>query len=103
VPADPAGTPAPGVAAERTSLAWVRTALSLVAGVLVLARALQGRHPVAALLIGALGIAVAGLIAGRASARYRDGVSPPAPALLFAVTAAASAFALAAVLSVLIG
>ena len=100
-PGAPAGTGPPGVAAERTLLAWVRSSLTLVGGVLVLARAQQPAHPLVALLTGTLGSAAAGLLMARAAARYRSGAETRPP--LLALTAAASALAVVAVLSVLLG
>jgi putative membrane protein len=110
-----------GAAAERTRLAWSRTALAFAGCTLVLARVLQERLPAAGLAAALAGLAVAAALAGRAEQRYRaapgrDQAAPaaagpaagsrpgPAPGLLLAVTAAVCGLAAtAAVVAVAIG
>jgi uncharacterized membrane protein YidH (DUF202 family) len=91
------------VAAERTLLAWVRTALALVGTVLVLARAVAARHPTAALVAALLGTAAAGALAGRAARRYRSGAPAARPAPVLALTVLASGLGVVALLAVLTG
>jgi len=73
------GDPAPGLAAERTALAWQRTALALVAnGVLLLVR-----EPLGGLLgvvVAVAAFALAGSVAsvGRRRARQLQDRRPPA-------------------------
>jgi uncharacterized membrane protein YidH (DUF202 family) len=101
-----------GVPAERTLLAWVRTALSFGGCALLLARLLQ-RHPDAAVSTGLLGVAAAAAAIGAASARYRAAgaagyrapagsrLPGPAPGLVFAAAFAATVLAAAALVAVL--
>jgi uncharacterized membrane protein YidH (DUF202 family) len=98
-PAD--GTP--GTAAERTLLAWVRTGLAVCGSALLLARAVQPRHPLAALAAALLGVAAAAAVAGRAADRYRSGGPPLAPGLLLALTLASLTVGAAALVAVLAG
>jgi Domain of unknown function (DUF202) len=110
------------VAAERTLLAWVRTALSFGGCALLVAR-LTRAHPDAAVSAGLLGVGAAAAGIGAASARYRavrdggaGGSGPPgervgyraparsrgpAPLLVFAAAAASTVLALSALVAVL--
>jgi uncharacterized membrane protein YidH (DUF202 family) len=103
-PAGPPGPalrrPEPGAAAERTLLAWVRTGLVFGGCALLLARLVQPRHPLAALVAALLGLAAAAALAGRAGDRYRSGAREPAPGLLLALTAAVLAVGAAALVAV---
>ncbi len=89
------------MAAERTLLAWVRTALTLLGAVAVQARAVQARHPLVALVVASSAVAAVGLLLGRASSRYRSG-RPPAPPVL-ALTVSATGLAVLALVAVLAG
>jgi uncharacterized membrane protein YidH (DUF202 family) len=93
----------PGAAAERTLLAWVRTGLAVCGSALLLARAVQPRHPLAALAAALLGVAAGAAVAGRAAGRYRSGGPPLAPGLLLALTVAALTVGAAALVAVLPG
>lgn len=61
----------PGLQAERTSLAWTRTALSIVAGSLVAARVLPGRVGDWILIPALLALAASMLLIWWAHRRYR--------------------------------
>lgn len=63
----------PGAAAERTLLAWRRTALLLGVASVVGARVLADSVGPAAFAVGLLGVALAVAAHGHASARYRQG------------------------------
>jgi uncharacterized membrane protein YidH (DUF202 family) len=101
-PAGYASDPPDG-AAERTILAWVRTGLAFGGCTLLVARVLQPRHPLAALVAVLLGVAVAAALVGRAGGRYRARAALLAPVTLLALTAAATALAVVALLAVLTG
>ena len=66
----------PGVGAERTAMAWQRTALALAAGSAAVAR--LGFHALglASLASIATGLPLAGWILRHGRARYRGGVLP---------------------------
>ncbi|MGY1773793.1 DUF202 domain-containing protein [Blastococcus sp. SYSU D00813] len=66
--------PAPGAQAERTALAWRRTALGVGAGALVAARLAAPSAGVAAYVLLVAGAVVAVLLTWTATRRYRAAV-----------------------------
>lgn len=67
-----AGRPEPpGLANERTALAWQRTALSVVVAALVVARLTIGRVGLGVVLLAAAGAVLGGWVALEGLARYR--------------------------------
>ncbi len=70
-PAVPVPEP-PGLANERTALAWQRTALSVVAAALVVARLSIERVGVLVLVVAVAGVVLGGWVAVEGLGRYRS-------------------------------
>ncbi len=99
--------PDSGLQAERTAMAWQRTALALGG---VSALLLHGASRPATAAPGLLGLAAALLLLGRAELRYvrtvrraEDGRAPSSPRLLLGAAVAAVALAVAATTLVALG
>ena len=59
------------LANERTFLAWIRTSLALVAGGIVVAKALEFHHEIWRWMVAVPPILAGAVIAGRATTRWR--------------------------------
>ena len=70
----------PGLARERTALAWQRTALSILFGTLLLARLTIGRIGVIAIVMVAVSAPMAFWVYAESRRRYRSRCSADAPA-----------------------
>ncbi|MBS43025.1 MAG: hypothetical protein CMH83_07700 [Nocardioides sp.] len=106
----PAGDPPPAVQAERTGLAWQRTAIALLVASLVLARLGVLEHGVRALVVPALAVplCVAVLLLSRRHRAREAGAderpaSGPTGALGAALAAATAALCLAELGVLLLG
>jgi putative membrane protein len=60
------------LANERTYLAWVRTSLALVAGGIVVAKALEFQHEIWRWTVAVPPMLAGAVIAGRAASRWRE-------------------------------
>ncbi len=65
------GAEPPGLANERTALAWQRTALSVVLGAMVVARLTVGRLGAGVAVVALAGLVLGGWVALEGVARYR--------------------------------